>query len=220
MRNSRTYLSESKNEYLNRTFESVKRKYEERVKRALESEENPESVDDIQLTGDTEKDFKTVIEMLRNNAYEDLPESLEDIVEDPKLYTLLSMGFGDGRFADATISNNTVEVETRNLLPSQSEIGLDNSLAFPLKSDCSFYFKTPVVIKAPILTYNNLFIIDGHHRWSQTYCVNPQATMTAINFNYKGNSNPYIALRVFQGAIAVANKEILVNQQRYIIFML
>jgi hypothetical protein len=162
---------------------------------------------DIRLTGDVDKDFDTIVKMLRKTSYEDLGPALEEIVDDPKLYTLLAEGFGNGELADVKMSSSATAISVAQLLPSQSEIGLDNSLSYPLKQDCSNLFNSPVTIVAPIITYRKTFIIDGHHRWSQLYMMNPKAKISAINFNYS-ESSPYRALRNFQGAIAVAHKEV------------
>lgn len=165
-------------------------------------------VDDIQLTGDVEKDFDTLIDTLQQNSFEELGDELNDVVDDPKLYDLLAMGFGDGKLADVKMSSTPTSLYVTSLLPSQSEIGLDNSLSYPLKQDCSHLFvDEPIKIVAPIVTYRKTFIVDGHHRWSQLYMINPNAKIEAINFNYEQPS-PYRALRNFQGAIAVANKDV------------
>lgn len=165
-------------------------------------------VDDIQLTGDVEEDFNTLINTLQNNSFEELGDELNDVVNDPKLYDLLAMGFGDGELADVKMSSSPTALYVTSLLPSQSEIGLDNSLSYPLKQDCSHLFDDkPIKIVAPIVTYRKTFIVDGHHRWSQLYMINPNAKIEAINFNYDQPS-PYRALRNFQGAIAVANKDV------------
>lgn len=177
---------------------------------ALEAKDNSNEfgdASDINLSGDVEKDFETVVNFLRNQDYSELGDALNDIVNDPKLYALLSEGFGDGELANVKMSSGTTTIAAAQLLPSQSEIGLDNSLAYPLKSDCHTYFNDPVTIVAPIITYRKTFIIDGHHRWSQALMINPKVKMTAINFNYEEES-PYRALRNFQGAIAVANKDV------------
>lgn len=164
---------------------------------------------DVYLSGDIEKDFEQIADMLRQTSYEDLGDALEDIVHDPKLYTLLAEGFGDGDLANVKMSSDVVAIPVTQLLPSQSEIGLDNSLNWPLsgKQSCKNLFQDTVTVASPIITYRKTFIIDGHHRWSQLYMMNPEAKITAINFNYS-EASPYRALRNFQGAIAVANKSV------------
>ena len=72
-----------------------------------------------------------------------------------------------------------------HLHPTQNEIGFPNSLKKPVtnKFNCM-----PELIKGqsvklgiPIITCNGKLIIDGHHRWSQAACVNPDATMEALD---------------------------------------
>ena len=162
---------------------------------------------DETVSGDVEETFNKLVDMLRKTSYEDLGPALEDIVDDPKLYAILKEGFGDGELANVKMSSAPTAIAVTQLLPSQSEIGLDNSLSYPLKQDCSKLFDGTVTIVAPIVTYRKTFIIDGHHRWSQLYMMNPKAKISAINFNYE-ESSPYRALRNFQGAIAVTNKEV------------
>jgi len=163
---------------------------------------------DKNVSADVEEAFDKLVDMLRKTSYEDLGPALEDIVDDPKLYALLKEGFGNGELANVKMSNEPTAIAVTQLLPSQSEIGLDNSLSYPLKQDCSHLFTGDAIkIVAPIITYRKTFVIDGHHRWSQLYMMNPKAKIAAINFNYDQES-PYRALRNFQGAIAVANKEV------------
>ena len=163
--------------------------------------------DDMLLPDNIEDAFNEIINKLREYGYEEFVDKLDDLIDDPKIHALLSEGFGDGDLVQVHMSSSAIALPVMQLLPSQSEIGLDNSLKFPLKSDCSIYFNSPVTVVAPVLTYRKTFIIDGHHRWSQTYIVNPEATISALNFNYNSTS-PFRALRNFQGAIAVAKGDI------------
>lgn len=151
--------------------------------------------------------FDELVDALQGNSFESLGDSLDAITNDPKLYALLCEGFGGGDFANVHMSDGIEGIPVQNLLPCQSEIGLGNSLSFALKCDCSTYFASPVTVVAPIVSYMGNFIIDGHHRWSQTYMINPHAQITSINFSYSEGS-PWRALRNFQGAIAVAEGEV------------
>ena len=165
-------------------------------------------VDDVNLSGDIEKDFKQLIKQLRGENYEELGDALEQVCSDPKLYALLSAGFGSGDLAEVKMSSGTTSVPVRSLRPSQSEIGLEDSLKYVLKGGSNAtYFNNPVKIVAPVVTFNKTWIIDGHHRWSQTLIANPEANIAAINFNYNKIS-PLQCLRNTQGAIAVATKDI------------
>ena len=190
--------------------------YHRQYKRIYSAEETKSDADydnefddigDISLPDDVDEAFDMLVDMLRKQSFEDLGDALEDIVNDDKLYALLSEGFGDGELANVKMSSESTGIPVVQLLPSQSEIGLDNSLNYPLSMDCTNYFNDIVKIVAPVITYRKTFIIDGHHRWSQLYMINPKAKIAAINFNYDQVS-PYRALRNFQGAVAVANKNV------------
>jgi len=71
-------------------------------------------VDDIQLSGDVEEDFQKIVDILRDTSYEDLGPALEDIVDDPKLYTLLAEGFGSGDLANVKMSSSTTAIPVAN----------------------------------------------------------------------------------------------------------
>jgi len=179
----------------------------EETKSGADYDNEFDDIDDISLPDDVDEAFDMLVDMLRKQSFEDLGDALEDIVNDDKLYALLSEGFGDGELANVKMSSESTGIPVVQLLPSQSEIGLDNSLNYPLSMDCTSYFNDIVKIVAPVITYRKTFIIDGHHRWSQLYMINPKAKIAAINFNYDQVS-PYRALRNFQGAVAVANKKV------------
>jgi len=164
-------------------------------------------VDDVALSGDVKEDFKKLIQQLRAESYGDLNDALDKICKDPKLYALLSKGFGNGDLASFKMSASTVSIPVTRLLPSQSEIGLEDSLKYPLKGYVDTYFQDPVTVVAPIVTFNKQWIVDGHHRWSQTFVANPEARITAINFS-NGKISPIQCLRDVQGAIAVANGKV------------
>ena len=93
------------------------------------------------------------------------------------------------RLADtAPIKYRNIAVRCESLLPTQNEISLEKSLAFPLTSsyDADRYLaaETPIRIKnRTIITCDNgKYIIDGHHRWSQVYVLNPKAKIDCTDF--------------------------------------
>ena len=162
------------------------------------------------LSGNVEKDFDKLIQTLRSIEFPQLGKALDKICDDPKLYNLLKLGFGEGELAEVTMGVNDKDFGVAKLIPTQNEIGLDASLKFALSGKCPVdaYFSSPALSNLPpIVTYNGTFIIDGHHRWSQVYIMNPDATIACVNFTYKKKS-PMVLLRNMQGAIAVANKGI------------
>lgn len=150
--------------------------------------------------------FDELVDMLQSSSYEGLSSNLDAICQDPKLLQLLRMGFGSGEFADLTMDGSLSYVPVEQLNPMQNEIGLPNSLAYPLsgQADPEIYFQSTATIGGPIVTLNGTYVIDGHHRWSQLYMMNPDAAIEAVNFTCS-NPDPEDALRVFQAAIAATH---------------
>lgn len=76
-----------------------------------------------------------------------------------------------------------------NLHPTQNEIGFSNSLKKPVANfkNClpNMIAGNSVELGIPIITCNGKLIIDGHHRWSQVACVNPDATMKCLDLQIK-----------------------------------
>lgn len=99
------------------------------------------------------------------------------------------------------------------LIPTQREISADGSLGFILYKNPGLMSENierafaggPVKIAGnPIITCGN-YIVDGHHRWSQVYLLNPNATMAAIDIG-GGFSDETQILKLVQ--IAIANSQL------------
>lgn len=81
------------------------------------------------------------------------------------------------------VSNKAVPVS--NLRPTQNEISLQDSLEKPVANEFNCMYDLikgqSVKLSVPIITCNGKFIIDGHHRWLQAACVNPDATIETLD---------------------------------------
>lgn len=81
------------------------------------------------------------------------------------------------------VSNKAVPVS--NLRPTQNEISLQDSLEKSVANEFNCMYDLikgqSVKLSVPIITCNGKFIIDGHHRWLQAACVNPDATMETLD---------------------------------------
>lgn len=95
-----------------------------------------------------------------------------------------------------------IPIEVSKLRPTQNAIGLENSLKrIKSRNNTDDYFNLPVVLGFPIVTYNKAYVLDGHHRWSQLYMMNPKATMWAYNIEPINDEKPKSILRRMQVAI-------------------
>jgi hypothetical protein len=132
----------------------------------------------------------------------DFVSQFKKIAADPKVQAILKAGLTDGDPEDEKINYSKTSLPVLNLLPTQSEIGFDQSIVNILtnkfKSVASILDGTADV-GGPIVTYNGKYVIDGHHRWSQVYAGNPNAKMEALDI--QGDLKPTEILKLVHAAI-------------------
>lgn len=154
------------------------------------------------------------IEKLIKLPYTDFVSKLSSVAADPKVQAVLKYGLKDGKPDDEKVQITQIDVPVTKLKPTQNEIDMDKSLAFAL-SDLNTFKKYQaggsVLVKTRIVVANNgTLIIDGHHRWSQVYCVNPKASIQSVNLNVQG-LKPMDYLKIVQMSIAADIKQIKIN---------
>ena len=155
-------------------------------------------------TSNNKERKKALVNALKNKNYSNYVEILNKMLEDDKSRVLLEDGFG-GELGDMRLKFRIKSIPIRNLVPTQNEIGVTDSVDFPLKKkpeavDPMFKEADHLQIQTPLVTFAGRFIIDGHHRWSQVYAFNPDAKMVCCD--YDGNISPIEMLKAAQGAIA------------------
>jgi hypothetical protein len=149
---------------------------------------------------------------LLGKQYEQFVSELGSNITDKKFSDFLLGGLTDGKMQrDDVVKFSNISIPCSSLKPTQNEIDIDKSLSYPLKltptSDLIAYFNGGTFAPGgKIVTCGGgKYIIDGHHRWSQLYCMNPNAKIEAIDMT--SFKSPYLALKVTQLAIAAtANK--------------
>ena len=133
---------------------------------------------------------------------------------DPKIQTLLKTmkgsPIGNLKFVDE-------EVYARDLFPTQNEVDISKSLAFPLKDkkfnsllkyltwtegSPAVEFPQAIVTGGP----DGKDLIDGHHRWSQVYAINPDVKIKVLRI--LSLDDPINVLKNTQLCIAAASKAI------------
>jgi hypothetical protein len=157
-------------------------------------------------------DTLSVKNLMTVTGYVDVVKKLQELTpDDPKTANFLKSLEGDP-------ANDTIKVDFDKvlpvsvLIPTQNEIDFSKSLNFclakevPTKAFVSdknkpvdFGKPLPLIV-AEIGGIN--YIIDGHHRWSQIFICNPNASMTCHIIN--GFKDPILALKAVQMSIAKA----------------
>ena len=175
-------------------------------KRTMLSEIAKEMFTEQELTPEQEILMQTL-----GKKYETFVTDLDDASGDEKVHAALQAGLADGDIEDDKIDIKEVTIPVKNLRPTQNEIDVGKSLKWPLVKDTTllkdYLVGKNVVIMAPIITLNEKWVIDGHHRWSQVYAFNANATMKCANMSFPG-MDPIHGLKAVQSAIAVVMGEI------------
>tara|TARA_B100000131_G_scaffold313882_1_gene349876 strand:+ start:768 stop:1679 length:912 start_codon:yes stop_codon:yes gene_type:complete len=154
------------------------------------------------------------VESLLRSEYSSFVKNLKNKVEsDPKFQNFLQMGLEkyDGSASDDVVEVEEVDIPVKELYPTQNQIGLADSLGWTSKNNPSGGGKTaglsagaPADVGGRIITADGTHIVDGHHRWSQVYLLNPEAAIPAYNFKIGGSGKD--ALKLAHLAIAAVDK--------------
>lgn len=164
----------------------------------------------VGLSPQQQQQQKKVLQDLIGQEYVTFVGELQKRIKDPKFRQFLNMGVEDGNLQDDIISVSKGPIPVKNLRPTQSQIGLADSLGWVSKNKPQQAGETAsgavADVGGPIITANGEFIVDGHHRWSQVYLLNPNASIPAVNFQIAGNPDAKKVLKLTQLAIAAVDR--------------
>jgi hypothetical protein len=128
------------------------------------------------------------LETKKQGSYASFVDYLAGAVSDPKVKALLTSGLFDGSEKDDAVQVEEIDIPVTQLVPTQSEIGLADSLGWASENNPDGAAKlasapagTVADVGGRIITADGRFIVDGHHRWSQVYLLNPEAKIPAYN---------------------------------------
>tara|TARA_Y100000296_G_scaffold85275_1_gene120736 strand:+ start:460 stop:1416 length:957 start_codon:yes stop_codon:yes gene_type:complete len=154
------------------------------------------------------------MEKLLGSEYTKFVGWLGNNINDPKVRKFISSGLADGADpSDDMFGFSEAAPAVANLIPTQNEVDIDKSLAFPLvKTQGKGFVQNvstngPFTLGDPIVIFNGKWIIDGHHRWSQLYACNKNAAITAVNITIEGVA-PLNALKAVQMSIGAQTGKI------------
>ena len=131
---------------------------------------------------------------------------------------LAAKGAEDGKPEDEKVPFSTTPVPCTKMYPTQAEIGFGNSLNDLCKDQFGAIdaaFSNPVKMpskdgKIPVLCAEvdgKVAILDGHHRWSLCFMINPKAQMVCDVMKTPAGMGAEDALKAMQlGIAAIAGK--------------
>lgn len=166
-----------------------------------------EGIEDYKDAG---KRLNNIIQM----PYTQFIQKYNTVAKDSKVRTLLKYGRKDGKPEDEVVRFTVREISVQDLIPTQNEIDIDQSLrftvAFPKKAEVAFEGNNIMINNQHLITANGKYIIDGHHRWSSVYCLNKNATMSCLDMEFL-NYTPEDFLKITQLAIAADTVTLPIN---------
>lgn len=172
-----------------------------------------------------------IFSYLLKSDYETFTRYLSKTMTNDNLFSKLKYLIENGRKDnDENDEKITISPEydfpVKDLIATQKEIDLENSLSFALEFPYKFIkygidindAKTQIanalngvpfsINNLPIIIYEfkgNNYICDGHHRWAYVYCLNPNAMTKVIKLSSNKNLDPVRVLKAIQLSIAVTS---------------
>ena len=151
----------------------------------------------------------------QNLGLEQYTSLLKKIASDPEFKKLALSGHTDakGPGDEALSVEEGRPVAAKDLTPTQKDIDFDKSFGDQMVNKwdppaTAAALNTGVIRlpspggAIPVLTYNNEYILDGHHRWSQVMMTNPDGKMAVSNLAGPALKSEEAALKATQLAIA------------------
>lgn len=163
---------------------------------------------------------KELKQSFKNESEPEWVNILQNIIGDPKSKAIFTKLWDESSDKlDLKFETGKKSEAVKDLIPTQNEIDITKSLAYPLGGEVqnynadrmgdvaatwnNYYNTDPVMInKTGIVAYETdgkSYIIDGHHRWSGVMCCNPNANIGA--YVISGNSAPMEVLKATQSII-------------------
>ena len=135
------------------------------------------------------------------------------LASDPDFQKIAQAGKTDGDPSDEIINVKDAPTAAQDLYATQKEIGFKNSLKDAMTNayDCvQFAFESKVLMgspdgRVPLLTAKvagKSVVLDGHHRWSLAFMINPEANLACTEMQMPGGATDEDALKIMQLAIA------------------
>lgn len=153
---------------------------------------------------------ETPEEEFEDSISKDVPSFRADLakdISDKDILNVIKKGMGDGDENDDKLPYSKTSIKANKLTPTQKEIGFDQSVMGVITDEYDslqgIIDGNPDLGPNPIITYDGKWIIDGHHRWSSAFAVNPQASLEVYNIAKKPGFEPDDILKAVHTSIAV-----------------
>lgn len=160
--------------------------------------------------GKTDKEMEEDLKSLFKKEYPQFVKQLDDLLEDEDFEYFLKGDLSDKN--KLTVKKETVKCN--ELFPLQDEIGVSESVDYvilnKLVPEQVNKMLTGQVLDSSdydsksryIITCNKKYIVDGHHRWSSVYALNPNAEIIVKDIgNFKDEIDALKISQIIIGAL-------------------
>ena len=168
----------------------------------FEAEGEEQSKAEIEVTGDAGKDLETAF-----NAGPEGVRAFMDSNKNPDVIEILTKASEeyDGSDPDDKIKiSGATPTSVAGLGPTQQFIDLMQSVTFPLGGAKELNAAVTMARDAGPIAISGAVVLDGHHRWSGTYAITPEGSISAKDFQFPGSVRDKLAAA--QLAVAAINK--------------
>jgi len=169
----------------------------------------------LQKINEDKNSFTKQIKDLKSSPYKEFVPKLIGLVKSEDFQSNMGSLSPNENLGDEYGKFKMVNITADKLIPTQSQIGLKEVMSW-LENTNSV---AQIIVKGSaelflnnrVLVANNKWIIDGHHRWSYVYMLNPKASIPCININIP-NKKPVEILKDIQISIASTYQDLYTRQ--------
>ena len=173
--------------------------------------------------------MKTLFEVLSKKKYDDIihklssntdlgnyVDYLNSMLNDKDAKEILYKAFINSNDNETYQFNGKMKyINITNLITTQNEIDINKSIGYPFrgieqaKDNMSSMMKYKVNTFFPLITYNEKYILDGHHRWAKVFAFNSNCKIECFDISEKNNDNIKATdmLKIIQGLLAAKRSQ-------------
>lgn len=156
-------------------------------------------------TGDAEIDasIKILKGLLNETDYVKFVTLLRENIKDKKFIRAIRKLSANS--SNQIKYNENLNLSVKNMIPTQNEIDVEKSLLYPLTDaflihQCFSNSAVALGCAKVVTSCEGKYIIDGHHRWSQVFVVNPDCLYQCLDLTEL--CEPFDALKAAEIGIA------------------
>ena len=148
-------------------------------------------------------------------------DKLNKILKDKDGKAILQKLFGSTEIKDkykVGFSGEMKSIKASDLHPTQTEIDINKSIVYPFlnpdnaKTTENYKKGSKISFPFPLITFNNQWVVDGHHRWSGVYSFNKKCEIECFDLKVDSNEpdaqiTEQTVLKIVQACLAAKRAE-------------